>query len=400
MTISGENHVALKNLMVGEVWICSGQSNMEWKFKNDATADDERPKAKFPEIRMFNVWKKTTPEPREDLRGKWTECSPETVGDFSAVAYFFARELHAKLGVPIGMITSSSGGTQAQAWTSEKGFEGHSDLKRYVKFWESYRANPGENAGKKFTASDPSSLYNGMIAPLIPYRIKGVIWYQGESNSGKARRYRTLFPALIADWRANWNQGDFPFCFVQITPHKGMVPEIREAQFLTLSKSKNTAMVVTTDVGEADNIHPERKEPVGKRLALAARALAYGEKIEYSGPLFESMEVDGSRAVLTFSHIGSGLVAQGGELRGFTIAGPDDEDFVPAKAEISGGQVIVTAKGITRPKAARYGWENVRNVNLYNKEGLPASPFRAKIPKRGGIPNQRPACAKCRCPGA
>jgi sialate O-acetylesterase len=217
-----------------------------------------------------------------------------------------------------------------------------------------------------------------MVNPIIPFAIRGVIWYQGEGNNAKARQYRTLFPAMIADWRAKWKQGDFPFFFVQIAPFKNMTPEIREAQLLTLSKSPNTAMVVTTDVGDAGDIHPTRKQPVGQRLALAARALTYGEKIEYSGPLYQSMKVKGNQIVLSFTHIGTGLVARGGDLKGFTIAGADGQ-FVPAKAVIDGAQVIVSADSVTEPKAARYGWANVPDVNLYNKEGLPASPFRTDL---------------------
>jgi sialate O-acetylesterase len=217
-----------------------------------------------------------------------------------------------------------------------------------------------------------------MLAPVIPYAIKGVIWYQGESNAKKAKQYQTLFPAMIADWRAKWKQGEFPFFFVQIAPFNGQPPEIREAQFLTLSKVKNTAMAVTTDVGNATDIHPAQKEPVGQRLALAARALVYGEKIEYSGPLYKDMKTKGDKAAIMFNHTGSGLMAKDGELKGFTIAGADNK-FVPAKAEIKGNSVIVSAEGVTQPKAVRYGWANVPDVNLFNKEGLPASPFRTDV---------------------
>ena len=224
----------------------------------------------------------------------------------------------------------------------------------------------------------PSSLYNGMIAPIVPYAIKGAIWYQGESNAGKSRQYRSLFPAMIANWREKWKQGAFPFLFVQIAPFKGQPPEIREAQFLTLDKSENTAMAVTTDVGNANDIHPKQKGPVGARLALAARALAYGEKIEYSGPLYQSMKAKGDKITVSFKHVGGGLVAKDGDLKGFTIAGADGK-FVPAKAEIKGDEIIVSAEGVTAPKAVRYGWENVPDVNLFNKEGLPASPFRSDV---------------------
>jgi sialate O-acetylesterase len=217
-----------------------------------------------------------------------------------------------------------------------------------------------------------------MIAPIIPYGIKGAIWYQGESNAGQSKQYRTLFPAMIADWRGRWKQGDFPFFFVQIAPFKGQPPEIREAQFLTLAKVKNTAMAVTTDVGNANDIHPNQKEPVGQRLALAARAMTYGEKIEYSGPLYDSMTAKDGKIILSFKHVGGGLVAKDGELKGFTIAG-EDKKFVPAQAKIQGSTIEVSAEGVTDPKAVRYGWENVPDVNLFNKEELPASPFRTDV---------------------
>jgi len=224
----------------------------------------------------------------------------------------------------------------------------------------------------------PTVLFNGMIAPLLPYAIKGAIWYQGESNAGQWREYRTLFPRMIGDWREKWGQGEFPFFFVQIAPYNGQPPEIREAQLLSWKKTPNTAMAVTTDVGEATDIHPKQKEPVGARLALAARALIYGEKIEYSGPIFEGLKIENNQAVVSFTHIGSGLMANNGELKGFTIAGADKK-FVPAKAEIKGNTVVVSCDQVTTPVAVRYGWANVPDVNLFNKEGLPASPFRSDV---------------------
>jgi sialate O-acetylesterase len=227
-------------------------------------------------------------------------------------------------------------------------------------------------------SGDPTLLYNGMIAPVIPYAIKGAIWYQGESNARNSKEYRTLFPAMVADWRSRWNLGNFPFLYVQIAPFKGQPPEIREAQLLSLGKIENSAMAVTTDVGDANDIHPSKKEPVGQRLALAARALAYGEAIEYSGPLYDSMTVENGKAVLKFKHTGGGLLTKDGPLKGFTIAG-SDKNFVPAKAEIVGQTVVVSAEGVAKPEAVRYGWDNVPDVNLFNKEGLPASPFRTDV---------------------
>jgi sialate O-acetylesterase len=439
MKITGDNAVTVNNLLVGEVWVCSGQSNMEWTFAKAHNAKEEGPKAAYPEIRMFTVRKKVSVKPLAEAVGSWVGCSPQTVGGFSAVGYFFARDLYQKLGVPVGMIHTSWGGTPAQAWTSLEGFGTDPELQGYVtaatQKLATYDADVAAYAGrmeefnsrtkewnetvgkayqetlkawKKATAqarkagqplppkpaptsprpvapphpdggqNAPASLYNGMLAPIIPYGIKGAIWYQGESNAGQSRQYRTLFPAMIADWRARFNQGDFPFLFVQIAPFNGQPPEIREAQFLTLAKVRNTAMAVTTDVGNANDIHPTRKEPVGRRLALAARALAYGDKIEFSGPLYDSMIAKDGKITLNFKHVGGGLVAKDGELKGFTIAG-EDKKFVPAQAKIQGSAIVVSAEGVADPKAVRYGWANVPDVNLFNKEGLPASPFRTDV---------------------
>jgi sialate O-acetylesterase len=439
MKISGDNTVTVNNLLVGEVWVCSGQSNMEWKFTQAHNAKEEGPKADYPKIRMFTVKRKVSAKPLAEAEGSWVVCSPQTVGGFSGVGYFFARDLYQKLGVPVGMIHTSWGGTPAQAWTSVEGFGDDPELKGYAdaakqklanydsdqaayagkleefnkqnKEWnetvgkayqEAMKAwNQAANEAKKSKqplppkpapsspqpkappspdggSGSPAALFNGMVSPVIPYGIKGAIWYQGESNAGQAKQYRALFPAMIADWRQRWKLGDFPFLFVQIAPFKGQPPEIREAQFLTLAKVRNTAMAVTTDVGEANDIHPKKKEPVGQRLALAARALAYGDKIEYSGPLYESMVVKDGKATISFNHVGGGLVAKDGELKGFTIAG-EDKKFVPAKAEIQGSNIVVSAEGVSHPKAVRYGWANVPDVNLFNKEGLPASPFRTDV---------------------
>ncbi len=237
-------------------------------------------------------------------------------------------------------------------------------------------APPADVAGTPGTAT---VLYNGMIAPLQPYAIRGVIWYQGEANSGQAQLYRRIFPNLVADWRRAWGQGDFPFLYVQIAPFNGMSPEIREAQRLSLAKIPNSAMTVTLDVGDANDIHPTAKKPVGERLALAARALAYGETLEYSGPLFESLRIDGPRAVVTFTHTGGGLVARGGELKGFTICGADGI-FHAAQAKIAGKTIEVTSAEVSAPTAVRYAWADVPEGNLYNSAGLPASPFASDSP--------------------
>jgi sialate O-acetylesterase len=239
-------------------------------------------------------------------------------------------------------------------------------------------ANPAGNPNV------PTVLYNAMVAPLVPFAMKGVVWYQGESNDDtdhtfhRTTQYRTLFPLLISDWRQHWGQGDFPFLFVQVAPYRDLTPRIREAQLMALKRTKNTAMVVLMDAGEAANIHPANKQVVGERLALAARALAYGEKIEYSGPIFKNMKVKGNKVVLQFDHVGAGLLAKDGELKGFVVAGAD-KAFVPAQAEIVGKTVVVSSGQVAAPAAVRYGWENIPDVNLFNQAGLPASPFRTDV---------------------
>ncbi len=439
LTIAGTNTVTVDDVLVGEIWICSGQSNMAFPLGGAATGKEEAVKADYPGLRMFTVGRNPAALPQAEVKGKWVVATPQSVSGFSAVGYFFGRDLHQATGVPVGMIHSSWGGTPAQTWMSLDGFEKDSAFNGYtatarkliadypeavakypaaqaayetalaewnaaggaayeaeLKAWtiQSRQAKaddqpaipqpkydqpkPRAPASPEGSAGKPTVLYNGMIAPLIPYAIKGAIWYQGESNNGDSRGYRKLFPGMIADWRAHWGQGDFPFLFVQIAPHKGMRPELREAQLFSWQTTPNTAMAVITDVGNEGDIHPKQKEPVGARLALAARALAYSENIEYSGPLYDHLVIDGSRAVLHFTHVGGGLVAKDGALKGFTLAGADGQQ-VPAKAEISGDTVVVTSDGVTAPVAVRYGWANTPDVNLYNKEGIPATPFRTDV---------------------
>ena len=412
MTISGENTnaITITNVLVGEVWVCSGQSNMKFELNRVANAAMEVASANYPMLRMFTVSMSQSSSPREEVlaeAGYWKVCTPATAPRFSAVGYFFGRDLMKARSVPVGMINSSVSGTPAQAWTSYSALSKNPSLKFYTERVTraltdyvnnikalSERLDRHDSSSPKDPSTPPwppdlpaqgcrcpfddnrtpTVLYNGMIAPLTPYAIRGVIWYQGEDNSSEGQLYQTLFPAMIADWREKWGRGDFPFLFAQIA-RNGSMPELREAQFLTLGRSTNTAIAVTFDVSELD-LHPIHKEPVGQRLAIAARALAYGEKIEYSGPLYESVKIDGNHAVVSFTHVGSCLMAKDGELRGFTIAGADGK-FVPAKAEITGNAVMVSAAGVQAPTAVRYGWANdVPDSNLYNKEGLPASPFR------------------------
>jgi sialate O-acetylesterase len=563
LAISGKNKIVLSDILVGEVWIAGGQSNMERQLGLRAGQqpidnwEKEVAAATHPQIRHFGVEQVKSLTPLATVKGAWAVCSPETVKDFTAVGYFFGRDLERARHVPIGIIHSSWGGTPAEAWTSEAGLRtlpefadvgaeiktliadpeaarrayeakleiwfaandtgsvagklwsdpavdaadwktmalptlwedaGEPDLNGVVWFRKTFNlpakaanaaaelqlgmvddidttwvngvkvgATVGYNVVRKYavpagvlkpgrnvvavrvldtgggggiwgeeklqlvfkgrpgvglqTASlgpalklvplagqwqyrigmnlqgapqpptgvigdinSPTILYNAMIAPLLPYAIRGVVWYQGEANVQRAQQYRALFPALIADWRRAWG-ADFPFLFVQIAPHADMTPELRDAQLATWLHTPGTAMAVTIDIGDAKDIHPPHKQAVGARLALAARALAYGEKLEYSGPVFDALKVKGSKATLTFAHLGGGLVAKAGPLRGFTVAGTDGA-FHPARADIRGKTVVVSSAAVAQPVAVRYGWANVPDGNLFNKTGLPASPFR------------------------
>lgn len=563
LTVAGRNTIKLKNILIGEVWVCSGQSNMEMSLRpvspwhNGAfNYETEIAGANYPNIRLFTVAKKIADTPQDDCVGAWSKCSPETIGPFSAVAYFFARKVHNETGLPIGLIHTSWGGTPAQAWTSERAlkklpdfapiieklknrdyekakkqfeqdladwwkfaeasdlgmannwsdastntsdwktmaipqvWEQQDDMKTLdgsvwfkktvdipqswagkelvlktgpiddmdttwvngqqvgklmkLGFWDRPRTykvpasiiKTGENeitvrvidnhggggiygnpdqytiapadksadpiniagdwkynigldlAGKPQMPTSPTivknqhtptMLYNGMLAPIIPYGIKGAIWYQGESNAGSAYQYRTLLPAMIVNWRTDWDQGDFPFYFTQIAPFnygiEGICPELQEAQLMTLSLI-NTGMAVTTDIGNVVDIHPRNKQMVGKRLALWALAKDYGQKdLVYSGPLYKYMQVEGDKIRIFFDHVGSGLFSLGGNLKHFTIAGPDKK-FVEATAEIDNNTVVTSRAKVKKPLSVRYAWKNEAVGNLYNFDMLPASPFR------------------------
>lgn len=560
LTVSGSataKPITFNDVLVGEVWICGGQSNMERQLgprsgqKPIVDWEKEVAAANHPTIRQFYVTQKTSLAPLSNLSGIWTVCSPATVADFTAVGYFFARDLQKARNVPVGIIHSSWGGTPAEAWTSREGLAAFPEFGKDLEQIDSLIADPKGSRknylarlDQWYTANDPGSvgqawakseldttaweqmklpvlwekaghpdfdglawfrktfdlasdwsgrdldlklsavddidttwvngtqigatsgwntprtyripasllkgkgnviavrvldtsggggiwntelpfeivpadgkgshlslagawlskfssqlssdyknrppndptqgagvptvLYNAMIEPLAPYAIRGATFYQGEANAGRAHQYRTLFPAMIADWRKRWGQGDFPFLFVQIAPFKEMGPEIREAQLIAWQHTKNTAMAVTIDVGDAEDIHPANKSPVGARLALAARALAYGEALEYSGPVFSTLNIAGNEATLGFTHGGGGLIAKDGKLSGFAIAG-NDGVFHPAKAKIANETVIVSSVEVTAPTAVRYGWANVASGNLFNRAGLPAAPFRTDI---------------------
>lgn len=407
LTIAGKNTLDLSNVLVGDVWVCSGQSNMEWSLRNSFEGERHIAGASNPNIRLFMVPNVRAAAPKDDVAAAWTECNPESVAGFSAVGYFFGRDLQKALGVPIGLISSDWGGTPAEAWTREEAMAAHPELRPLVENYRQalsgyYRArlNHASVAAQAKAEGKPvprepgrpwkaGELYNGMIAPLLPYRIKGVIWYQGESNAGRAKQYRTLFPAMIQNWRDDWGIGDFPFLLVQLAPFMAISPqpqesnwaELREAQLHATRVLPNVGMAVITDVGEENDIHPRKKEPVGARLALAARRIAYGDRLVYSGPVYKSMRVDGNRAILSFDHVGGGLEARGGKLTGFALAGPDGK-YVWADAEIAGSAVVVSSPQVAKPVAVRYGWANYPVVNLWNRDGLPATPFRTDAPPR------------------
>jgi sialate O-acetylesterase len=408
LTIAGDGStITLNDILVGEVWICSGQSNMGWTIRQSADPEKHKAAANHPNLRLFKVKLVASPKPLDavPVDSSWKACTPESVENFSAVAYFFGRDLHLARNVPVGLIQTAWGGTPAQAWTSEEALNAEPSLKYYVENfkkalegWDAEKAKAkykedvekAKAAGKQAprmpgapgnSPNSASTLYNAMIHPLLPYRITGAIWYQGESNGTRGFEYRTLFTTMIKDWRAKWGQGNFPFLCVQLAPFNAgnaegpQWAELREAQWHATKALPNVGMAVITDVGEKDDIHPKKKEPVGARLALLAQAIAYGKDVVANGPLYKSMKVEGNKIVLSFDSVGAGLEARGGPLTGFTICGAD-EKFVPAQAEIVGNTVVVSAEGVAEPKAVRFGWKNYPVVNLFNKNGLPATPFR------------------------
>jgi sialate O-acetylesterase len=394
----------ISNVMVGEVWIASGQSNMEWPMRLSHDPENEIAKTANSDIRLYTVPKLKAESPTNNVSGSWQVCDPTTASNFSAVAYYFARNLQKTLNVPVGIIHTSWGGSPAEVWMSEAVLK----HKEYDDLWTYYKENntkyeaalakfdkdeaAAKKASKEFKAQrprppswKPTELYNGMIAPLIPFKIKGAIWYQGESNAGRAWEYRRLFQDLIKNWRADWDQGNFPFLLVQLAPFKPIKggvdesewAELREAQSLAVKELSKVGMAVITDVGDQKDIHPKQKEPVGARLALAARAIAYDEKVAYSGPIYKGMDIRGNKIILSFDHVGGGLEARDGELKGFQICGAGGERrWQWGKATIEGDKVVVTHFEIAEPVAVRYGWADHPVVNLWNKDGLPASPFR------------------------
>ncbi|NLO34054.1 MAG: sialate O-acetylesterase [Candidatus Hydrogenedentes bacterium] len=416
LTIAGpDNTLQFEDVLIGEVWIGSGQSNMQWAVKDSNDAENEIAQADYPNIRLFSVKRAASPEIQFDCEGSWSICSPESLPEFSAVLYYFGRELYQRLNQrPVGVIHTSWGGTPAESWTSRTTLENDPELAHIVQNWdqilEDYPAAKEaydqsvvewEEAVKKAEADGTdkpkkpnaprgpehpwlaAGLYNAMIAPLIPYAIKGAIWYQGESNADRAYQYRNLFPTMITNWREDWGQGNFPFYFVQLAnftevrpePDESDWAELREAQTMTLDLKK-TGMAVIIDIGEAKDIHPRNKQDVGKRLALNALAKDYRQQVVWSGPMYRSMRIWKDKAILSFNHINGGLTTSDGEApKGFAIAGADKK-FVWADAVIKGNKVIVSSPEVAEPVAVRYAWAHNPICNLINGKLLPASPFR------------------------
>ncbi|MCG2615467.1 sialate O-acetylesterase [Terrimonas sp. NA20] len=378
MTIRGKDTtISITNILIGEVWLCSGQSNMYRTLGPQPSRPDitnwmeEKDNANYPLIRQYTVPMLYAATKTDDANGNWKICSPETVSTFSAVGYFFARDLHKDVKVPVGIILSAFGGTPAEDWTSRDALNADPELKKFADHYVEIVSAAYQPKGQLI-----SGLYNGMVHPLIPYGIAGIAWYQGEANNVRVHQYELVLSNLINSWRSDLMQGELPFLIVQIAPHKDMSPELREAQLKVSQRTTNTALIVTTDCGDAEDIHPAYKQPVGERLARAALALAYHKQLVYAGPALRSWKIRGSRIMLRFKNSRHGLKTIDGQpLKGFTIAG-NDHVFIPARVLLKKRSIIVYHPGGHKPTAVRYGWSNTPEVNLCNNEGLPASPFR------------------------
>jgi len=416
LSIQGKNKIELKDILIGEVWLVSGQSNMQWTLFQSINGADEVAKANHPKIRLFNVSREVAFKKKQGKLGEWKVCDPESVKDFSGAGYYFGVELQEKLKVPIGLINSSYGGSQAEAWTPIEYLKAHPDLAATVertKIWDEERprvkveyaaaiekwkvesekqraagARPSPSPGVPDALREyriAASIYDGMIVPLMPFAIKGAVWYQGESNEARAEQYGILLPVMIRSWREKWSQGNFPFGIIQLPNYRQPNAEpanepwsfIREAQRRTALNTVKTGLIVTIEIGEANDIHPKNKLDVGKRMAVWALKDAYQMKLS-SSPVLKSYVIKGNKLVLTFDDVGTGLkIKKGEKLQEFAIAGYDQK-FVWAEAEIVGkNKIEVWSDKITIPKAVRYAFNNnPKNPNLTNDSGIPASPFR------------------------
>jgi sialate O-acetylesterase len=415
MIVEGKNRLAVKDLLVGEVWLCSGQSNMEWPVTAASNSELEIAGANYPNIRFVSVKEPGSQSPVETFDGGWELCSPKTVGEFSAVGYMFGRELYQHLNVPIGLIDNAWGGSSCEAWIRRDRMEGNPLYAPLLARWDKMVANwdqakwekeMGEwrqkaaaarakgdppPAGRPL-ANDPATgqhrpanLYHARVGPVMPYGIRGTIWYQGESNAGRAYQYREMFPLMIKSWREDWGQGDFPFYWVQLADFMAENPlpadsawaELREAQTMTLDKLPNTGQAVIIDIGEAADIHPVNKLEVARRLARLALANEYSKKIVSKSPRYESMEKKDDTIIIKFKDVAGGLQTRdAATVEGFAIAG-DNKVFVKAEARILGPDTVgVRSYKVTNPVAVRYAWADNPECNLYNSSLLPVTPFR------------------------
>ena len=421
LAVKGKNEVTFNDVLIGEVWVCAGQSNMQWSVNQANDPDIEKAAAKFPTIRLISVPHVGTQEPQWNFNGHWQACSPETVGGFSAVGYFFGRQIHQTLGVPVGLINNAWGGSAADAWVRRDKIAAHPTLKaiheRWLKMEEALPAQlaeyekklaewklavekakaegkpqppaPGSPEGPMKGNARPGNIHAGVLSPTIGYGIRGVIWYQGESNAGRAHQYRTLFPFMIASWREEWGLGDFPFYWAQLADFRAEKPEpadsewaeLREAQTMTMKALPATGEAVIIDIGEGKDIHPKNKQDVAKRLARWALVETYKlPGIVCRSPVYEGMEKQGGRIVLSFDHVEPKASAwrpfDVAEPRGFTIAG-EDRKFVPATAKIlPTGQIEVSSPAVADPVAVRYAWADNPVCNMFSAAGLPLTPFR------------------------
>ncbi|KLU04948.1 Sialic acid-specific 9-O-acetylesterase [Rhodopirellula islandica] len=411
LTVKADETKTFTDVLVGEVWICSGQSNMAWAVQSANDGDLESLTANYPQIRLISVPTVGTQEPQRDFKGSWTAATPETVKGFSAVGYFFGRQLHETLDVPVGLIDNAWGGSAAEAWVPRDVLEAEDKYESLLAGWDKRMKNYDYDAllkswkekNDKWVADGrqgnaprrprddsagnqrPANIYNGVLLPTIGYTIRGAIWYQGESNAGRAYEYRDLFPLMIQTWRDKWGQGDFPFYWVQLADFRSEVEEptdsswaeLREAQTMTMSRLPNTGEAVILNLGESADIHPKNKQDVAKRLARWALVKDYGYDIPYRSPTYREVKFDGNKAIVKFDHVGGGLdTFDVRELIGFTIAG-EDQKFVHAQAKIVGKDTIeVSADSVETPVSVRYAWADNPVCNVQSLEGLPVTPFR------------------------
>ena len=373
MQVLGTRPITISNLLVGEVWICGGDANMQWQVLNSVGSIASMTASENAQLRLFTVRREGADEPRPDVAAFWAPAGAGSVGVFSAVGYYFGRELQRKLQIPVGLISCNHHEATTESFISRAGFEAHPEL----------RARLAERPPKASEPATPTVLYNGMAHGILSYGLRGVAWYGGENELDRAYQHRTTFAALIADWRRVVGRPAMPFVFVQAAPYGSgsfggtgsRWAELRESQLRVWQRTEHTGLAVVTEFGSRFELHPREKPQVGVRLASAALAVAYGEPVAYAGPVYRAHSIDGPRVRLEFDRIGSGLEAPKSGLRGFTVAGADGV-FKPAAGAIDGNSVVVSGKEVPEPRAVRYGWSDYPDVNLRNREGLPASPFR------------------------